>query len=149
MFNNSKQKVIVVYFNGQDMDTLVSEIKYRLSAVGIDALPPCDPGMHPALSAEQKALLLRVVIFGAFYPHYFSHRNERDQEPERAALRSLSGLDPYSTVRLAGFPSGHLHKAYIHQFQQRVQNDIFGTFQISSNDESQKKSYNNRKIMQQ
>jgi len=105
----------------KDMDALVSDIKYRLSRMGIEAPPP----QNPVLDSDQKALLLRVVIFGAFYPHYFSRKGERGEKVERDALRALCGLDPYSTVRLGGFPTEHLHKAYAHQLQQRVKEDIF------------------------
>ena len=100
----------------------MSDIKYRLSTMGIEAPPP----QNPVLDSDQKALLLRVVIFGAFYPHYFSRKGERGEKVERDALRALCGLDPYSTVRLGGFPTEHLHKAYAHQLQQRVKEDIFG-----------------------
>lgn len=130
------------------MDTLVSEIKYRLLTMGITVPPPSHPGTHPILGTEQKALLLRVFIFGAFYPHYFSRKDVHGQKSEREALVYLSGLDPYSTVRLAGFPSGQLHKAYVHQFQERVKKDIFGNFQRNSCSKGMIKSRELLRILQ-
>ena len=107
------------------MDVLVQELKHRLKNLDIDPQP--DP-KTPPLQPEQKELLLYVVIFGAFYPNYFSRKApmSRDEEPERQAERTLCGLDPYSTVKLSGFPANHPHKSYIHQLKERVNRDIFG-----------------------
>ena len=104
------------------MDALVSEIKHRLRQLGIES--PSGPNIRP-LNTEQKALLIRVIIFGAFYPNYFSRQATSGEEPEREAVRALCGSDPYSTVRLGSFPSDQPHLAYTRQIKNQVENHIF------------------------
>ena len=110
----------------QEMDVLIGEIKYRLSCVGIGS--PSGPNVRP-LDAKQKSLLIRVIIFGAFYPNYFSRQVVSGEEQEREAVRFLSGLDPYSTVRLGSFPLDQPHRAYVRQIKTQVENHIFSNKQ--------------------
>ena len=106
----------------QEMDALVEELKFRLRKLGIES--PSGPNIRP-LEAEQKAILLRVIIFGAFYPNYFSRQVISGEEREREAVRDLCGFDPYSTVRLGSFPYGLPHRAYVRQIKNQVENEIF------------------------
>ena len=107
------------------MDTLVEEIHHRLSSIGIK--PQSGPNIRP-LAVEQKALLLRVIIFGAFYPNYFSRQVFSGEEQEREAVRALNGLDPFSTVRLGSFPTDQPPKAYVRQIKDQVENQIFSIY---------------------
>lgn len=106
------------------MDHLVKEIKFRLTSMGIEE--PTGPNVRP-LTESQKALLLRVVLFGAFYPNYFSRDAISGQIDEREAVKSLCGLDPYSTVRLQGFPLDQPTKAYVRQIKNNMM-DILRQF---------------------
>ena len=99
------------------MDYLVGEINQRLKSLGIE--PPSGPNIRP-LTPMQKALLLRVVVFGAFYPHYFYRDAVTGQIDEREAVKSLCGMDPYTTVRLGGFPINQPGKAYIRQIKENL-----------------------------
>ena len=103
----------------QEMDRLVKEIKLRLNKMGIDEV--VGPNVRP-LTECQKALLLRVVIFGAFYPNYFAR--DAGQIDEREAVKTMCGLDPYSSVRLQGFPIDQPSKAYVRQIKSNM-SDIF------------------------
>ena len=103
------------------MDTLVKEIKQRLTSVGIEE--PSGPNVKP-LTESQKALLLRVAIFGAFYPNYFTRDAVAGKIDEREAVKSLCGLDPFSTVRFQGFPCDQPTKPYVRQIKGHLK-DIF------------------------
>ncbi|KAK4021219.1 hypothetical protein OUZ56_003138 [Daphnia magna] len=96
----------------KDMDLLVKEIKQRLSSIGIEEA--IGPNITP-LTESQKAMLLHVVLYGAFYPNYFTRDAVSGQIDEREAVKSLCGLDPFRTVRLQGFPIYEPHKAYVRQ----------------------------------
>ena len=109
------------------MDLMVDEIKHRLSSIGIE--PAMGPNVR-VLNESQKSLVLRVAIFGAFDPNYFSRDSFTGRIDEREAVRSLNGLDPYNTVRLAGFPLDQPPKAYVRQIKENMK-EIFGMF-ISS-----------------
>ena len=78
---------------------MVNEITLRLESIGIE--PAVGPNVR-ALNESQKSLVLRVAIFGAFYPNYFCRGASSG---EREAVRSLNGLDPYTTVGLERFPT--------------------------------------------
>ena len=101
---------------------MVNEITLRLESIGIE--PAVGPNVR-ALNESQKSLVLRVAIFGAFYPNYFFRDAFCGRIDEREAVRSLNGLDPYTTVRLAGFPTDQPPKAYVLQIKDNLK-DIFG-----------------------
>lgn len=105
------------------MDHLVKEIQQRLHSMVIEEAS--GPNVKP-LAESQKALLLRVVLFGAFYPNYFSRDAVAGQIDEREAVKTMCGLDPYSTVRLQGFPIDQPPKAYVRQIKSNM-SEIFRT----------------------
>ena len=78
--------------------------------------PLTGPNSRPLLH-WQKALLRRVVLFGAFYPQFFYREAINGQIDEREAVKSLCGLDPFTTIRLGGFPSNQPGKAYVRQIK--------------------------------
>lgn len=96
------------------MDLLVKEIKFRLSSIGIEEA--IGPNIRP-LTESQKALLLRIVLYGAFYPNYFTRDAISGQIDEREAVKGMCGLDPFRTVRLQGFPLDQPPKAYVRQIK--------------------------------
>ena len=107
------------------MDQMIIEYTRRLNEVGIEGIS--GPNVRQ-LTVSQKELVLRVAIFGAFYPNYFSRSMAFDPKSnERDAVNQLNGLDPYNTVRLAGFPANQPPKAYVTQILENLR-DIFGKF---------------------
>ena len=105
------------------MDQNVIEYTRRLKDEGIEAIS--GPNVRQ-LTDSQKELALRVAIFGAFYPNYFSRAVAfNPAQVERDAVNCLNGLDPYTTVRLGGFPPYQPAKAYMRQIKENL-NDIFG-----------------------
>jgi ATP-dependent RNA helicase TDRD9 len=105
------------------MDQNVTEYTRRLKDEGIEAISGANVRQ---LTDSQKELVLRVAIFGAFYPNYFSRSMAfNPNQVERDAVNCLNGLDPYTTVRLAGFPPYQPAKAYMCQVKENLA-DIFG-----------------------
>ena len=51
-------------------------------------------------SEEKKFIILRLVMFGAFYPNYFTKCSISDKE--HMANKTLQGADPKNTVYLTG-----------------------------------------------
>lgn len=102
------------------MDCLVKDIRVRLKSMGIES--PTGPNIRP-LSDSDRGLVLRVVIFGAFYPQYF-YRSAEGMIDEREAVKSLCGLDPLTTVRLRDFPRTLNHRAHYKQIKNNLK-DIF------------------------
>ena len=109
------------------MDLLVKEIKFRLSSIGIEEF--AGPNVRP-LTDSQKALLLHVVLYGAFYPNYFT-RDFSGQIDERESVKTLSGLDPFKTVYFKHFLRSDHTKAYVRQIKNNM-SDIFGEFRDSN-----------------
>ena len=96
------------------MDLMVNEITLKLKSIGIE------PAVEP-LNESQKSLVLRVAIFGAFYPNYLCRGASSG---ERESVRSLNGLDPYTTVCLARFPTDQPPLPYLNQ----IRNHFFKIF---------------------
>lgn len=91
---------------------------------------PAGPNVK-LLNDNQKDLLLRIVLFGAFYPNYFSRDAISGQIDEREAVKTMCGLDPFSTVRLQGFPSDQPTKPYVRQIKgnmKEIFSENFGIF---------------------
>lgn len=95
------------------MDELIKELQYRLSSMGITSGRNIQP-----LSDSQKDLLHFTVLFGAFYPNYFSRKAFEDDE--REAVRALCGADPYSTILLKKFPNDVPPKAFLNQIKRNL-----------------------------
>ncbi|KFM80346.1 putative ATP-dependent RNA helicase TDRD9, partial [Stegodyphus mimosarum] len=82
----------------REVDLLIKEIKSRLANHGIQ-----EHHHHQNIarqSEESKILMLKVVIAGAFFPHYFLQENLDEQEIER----EINENDPHSTVVITGLP---------------------------------------------
>ena len=94
---------------------LVKNIKFRLQQYGIES-----PTAVEGLSPSDVGLVLRVVLFGAFYPQYFS-RGAHDGPKEKDAYKEYCCMDPFTTVRLNRFPVDWKPKAYYVQIKNQLQ----------------------------
>ncbi|XP_054716874.1 ATP-dependent RNA helicase TDRD9-like [Uloborus diversus] len=79
----------------KEADMLIKDIKSRLERLNIVIRKPGKSMTH-----EQEVLILKILIAGAFFPHYYL------QEPleETQILREINDNDPYSTVVLSNLP---------------------------------------------
>ena len=96
-----------------EMRMLVEEIAKCLKTIDIEPLMIPDPVKW---SVESKFLILRLIMFGAFYPNYFTRQS--NSEVEQLANRTLVGRDPKNTVYLQGMDEdqakfGHLYSGQI------------------------------------
>ena len=93
----------------------VEEITRSLRMMGIEPLQTQEP---ISWETEKKFHILRLVMFGAFYPNYFVKVSKQaycsfvpetffpkvsSDDLEKRADRTLHGLDPKNTVYLHGF----------------------------------------------
>ena len=85
-----------------EMSLLVEDITRSLKMAQIEPLQIQAPVKW---EGEQKFLILRLVMFGAFYPNYF--QKNVSSEVEINAHRVLQGRDPKTTVYLQGMDEKH------------------------------------------
>ena len=82
----------------QEMSMQVEEITRSLEMMDIKPLQIQNPVVW---NPEYKFFILRLVMFGAFYPNYFVKTSSSEQEKQ--ANRVLLGRDPKNTVYMTGF----------------------------------------------
>lgn len=81
------------------MAHLIDELKHRIKRLGL--IEPT--GAHKIIWTEQeKPIVLKTVIAGAFYPNFFVRSADGSQSNERDAFQKLGGRDPCNTVFLTG-----------------------------------------------
>lgn len=81
------------------MAHLINELKERIKKLGL--IEPT--GAHKIIWTEQeKPIVLKTVIAGAFYPNFFVRSAEGSRANERDAYQVLGGRDPCNTVFLTG-----------------------------------------------
>jgi ATP-dependent RNA helicase TDRD9 len=81
-----------------EMKTQVEEITRSLKMMDIEPLQIQEPIRW---EPEYKFHILRLIMFGAFYPNYFVKSSSH--ELEKLAHKTLCGRDPKNTVYLHGF----------------------------------------------
>lgn len=98
-----------------DLDALreceiqVKEIKIRLERMKIKAGQGAN---HVQWNNNEKSIILKVVISGAFYPHFFSRSSINSDDYARAAFQSIGTRDPRNTIYYTGFDREHLRHLY-------------------------------------
>ncbi|XP_051160838.1 probable ATP-dependent RNA helicase spindle-E [Leptopilina boulardi] len=88
---------------------------------------------------NERALVQKIIIAGAFYPNYFVKNVKSLEESGKNSLKLVSGLDPSKTVFLQGWPVNQPGQLYAKRIQDLF-NDcaplsvekIFVTFDNSS-----------------
>ena len=85
-----------------EMSILVEDITRSLKMMNIE---PLRIKSSVGWVGEQKFLILRLVMFGAFYPNYFI--KQTSSETAFIAHKSLVGRDPTTTVYLQGMNDNH------------------------------------------
>ncbi|CAG7831086.1 unnamed protein product, partial [Allacma fusca] len=72
---------------------------------------------NPSLElTEERGILLKIVIAGAFYPNYFVRNRPKKNEYEKEISKELIGRNPATTVVFQGFSAdqpGHLYAHHI------------------------------------
>lgn len=104
-----------------DCHLLVQELKQRLSKLGIEE-PTGVNRVH--WSEQQKTIILKVVIGGAFYPNLFLRSSPDSQKYEADAFNMLNGRDPYTTVYYQGFNEQYIREMYSTSIKQLISRGI-------------------------
>jgi len=81
----------------EEVGNLQKDIQKRLKFLNIENTRDC------VWSSAQKPLILKIVLAGAFYPHYFS-RSHQTTMTDADAVKELSGQDPYKSVYFTNMP---------------------------------------------
>lgn len=95
----------------KEMSHLIDELKQRIKHLGL--IEPT--GAHKIIWTEQeKPIVLKTVIAGAFYPNFFvrSSDGSGSQANERDAFHTLGGRDPCNTVFLTGLDPKYIGIIY-------------------------------------
>lgn len=59
------------------------------------------------------AIILKVIISGAFYPNFFASYSTNDPVIQRKTFNELNGRNPNKTVYLSGFQIKHIRELYV------------------------------------
>lgn len=87
----------------------VNEIKRRLERMKIMSGVGAN---FVQWNSNEKAIILKVVIAGGFYPHYFARASLNGDDYARGAFQSIGTRDPRNTVFFTGFDREHIRYLY-------------------------------------
>lgn len=100
---------------------LVSELTHRIEKLGIRQVTGPN---HIALPENEKAIILKVVICGAFYPNYFTTELSNDPMVERDIFSELNGRDPNKTVYFTGLKRDRIRELYVNAIKDYFKNTV-------------------------
>lgn len=87
----------------------INEIRSRLERMKIKA----GQGVNNVQwNDSEKSIILKVVISGAFYPHFFARSSINSDDYTRTAFQSIGTRDPRNTIYYTGFDREHLRYLY-------------------------------------
>jgi uncharacterized short protein YbdD (DUF466 family) len=104
----------------REWDLLINEINARLKRFGIERSAGVT---NVQLSPVEKPTILKVIICGAFYPHYFVRSADYGQVDSREAVKMLNGRDPYNTVYLTNMKLHHPGQIYVREFKRLLNHE--------------------------
>lgn len=114
----------------KEVVNLVADITRRLKVNQIEEAPL--PNRSTINYNEfEKALMLKLVIAGAFYPNYFGRGGRGGQVDEPSAVKTLGGRDPFTTIYFNGYPPEqppHLYSELIKQELSDCKEDMRVTY---------------------
>lgn len=119
---------------------LVRELTLRLDKLGI--YETCGPNrVH--WTDQEKSIILKVVIAGAFYPNFFSTPPIANPMVERDIFHVLNGRDPNNTVFFTGFQPKHIRELYVDSIRELfrglvVDDDNVDSIKVSFDPNSEK-----------
>lgn len=88
---------------------MIEELSMRLKRLYIDVRE--NSAKYVRWNHCDKALILKVVIAGAFYPNFFVH-NTPEGDYSQNVFRTIDGHDPRNTVYFKGFPRNNIRCLY-------------------------------------
>lgn len=120
--------------------SLVQELTQRLDKLGIREHQGVD---KIRWTDSEKAIILKVVIAGAFYPNFFTTLPITNPMVERDIYRAMNGRDPDNTVFFTGFRKDHIRQLYVDSIQNLFRNTVvdeedIGCVKVSFDNDSEK-----------
>lgn len=99
----------------RECDEYVKDLRIRVKRMNLIDCSKCDVTWN----RNEKYIVLKVVISGAFYPNYFSRstNNKRESELEAEREKTLGGRDSSDTVYFSGFKYCDLPHIYIQRIK--------------------------------
>lgn len=89
---------------------LVQELTRRLEKLGIQAMGGVE---RVTWTEQEKTIILKVVIAGAFYPNYYATQTIDNPMVERDVFHTMNGRDPENTVYFSGFRTENIRELYV------------------------------------
>lgn len=119
---------------------LVQELTQRLAKLGIREQQGVD---RIRLTDQEKAIILKMVIAGAFYPNFFTTLPITNPMIERDIYRAMNGRDPDNTVFFTGFRTENIRQLYAESVQNLFRNTVvdeedIGCVKVSFDNDSEK-----------
>ncbi|RZC32600.1 ATP-dependent RNA helicase spindle-E [Asbolus verrucosus] len=119
----------------REWDILIREINGRLKKFNIEK----SMGVAKVhLSPVEKPTVLKVIICGAFYPHYFVRSCDYGQVDAKEAVRVLNGRDPRNTVYLTNMKQNQPGYIYVRQIKKNMRADNNPNVQVGFDCQSSK-----------
>lgn len=94
----------------------VQDLELRLSRRNLVENNTANDNSHEWVK-EEKYIVLKVVIAGAFYPHYYARSTRNKREAEVSNFKQLCGRDPCDTVYFSGFDADCCRHFYIERIK--------------------------------
>lgn len=113
----------------RECDECIKDLRVRIQRMN---LIDCTKS-NVTWNKNEKYIVLKVVIAGAFYPNYYSRSSKTKRTQEDETFKKLGGRDPCDTVYFTGFKQADLPHIYIKSIK-----DIL----IKNNVISKKDAYN-------
>lgn len=110
---------------------LVTEVKERLAQMRITNITGTSRTLY---SDKEKAIILKIIICGAFYPNYFIRSDAGGQIDEKEAVRMSGGRDPFKTIYFTGMTTSQPKQLYVRAIkkllhgQNETNQDVFVGF---------------------
>ena len=121
-----------------ECSTLIVEIKNRLEKMNIKELT----GYNRAIwKTNEKSIILKVVIAGAFYPQFFAWNSHENHRFASEVFNTLHGRDPCNTVYYTGFDDTHIRQLYTSSIK-----DLLGDIVANKRDVKVSLEENTRKV---
>ncbi|KAL9890727.1 putative ATP-dependent RNA helicase spindle-E [Glossina fuscipes fuscipes] len=126
MENHWAERFFVNLRSIKEMHLLVRTIYERLDHCNLN---PETSAHSPRWTEDERAIVLKIIIAGAFYPNYFTRTNLNDFVREHGIYHILCGNDPCNTVYFTNFDNRLIGQLYTRSFK-----DLFKSAYICPED---------------
>ncbi|ALC40893.1 spn-E [Drosophila busckii] len=99
----------------KEMHLMVQVLRKRCALMNLHVMPfeACQNW-----NDQDKAIILNVIIAGAFYPNYFVRTNKSSVEQERSVYQTICGHDPCRTVFFSNFVPRAMGELYTRRIKE-------------------------------